>query len=156
MTSRINFKVTFKAKTIPFEQWDLNSTVGQVKSHLHDATLLPLDSQKLLWKGHILKEDSMPLKDLKIQDNSKLMLMGSLPTQVEQINQLDQKLQEQKRIAPLIRQKKKQAAAQHKRGPDPNANYTFHKISVIPEFPNPDKARQLLERLRDDRGVSRL
>lgn len=152
MSSKINFKVTFKSETIPFEQWDINSTIGQIKEHLHDTTSLPQDSQKLLWKGRILKDDTISLDELKIQDNSKLMLMGSLPTQVERVNQLDQKIQEQRRIAPMIRQKKKQAAQQ--RRPDPNANYTFHKISVIPEFPNPDKARQLLERLRDDRGVS--
>lgn len=152
MTSKINFKVTFKSETIPFEQWDINSTIGQIKEYLHDTTSLPQDSQKLLWKGRILKDDAISLNELKVQDNSKLMLMGSLPTQVEQVNQLDKKIQEQRRIAPMIRQKKKQAAQQ--RRPDPNANYTFHKISVIPEFPNPDKARQLLERLRDDRGVS--
>lgn len=152
MTSKINFKVTFKSETIPFEQWDINSTIGQIKEYLHDTTSLPQDSQKLLWKGRILKDDAISLNELKVQDNSKLMLMGSLPTQVEQVNQLDKKIQEQRRIAPMIRQKKKQAAQQ--RRPDPNANYTFHKISAIPEFPNPDKARQLLERLRDDRGVS--
>lgn len=152
MTSKINFRVTFKSEAIPFEQWDVSSTIGQIKESLHYTTSLPQESQKLLWKGRILKDDTISLNELNIQDNSKLMLMGSLPTQVEQVNQLDQKIQEQRRIAPMIRQKKKQAAQQ--RRPDPNANYTFHKISVIPEFPNPDKARQLLERLRDDRGVS--
>ncbi|CEP18140.1 hypothetical protein [Parasitella parasitica] len=150
MASKISFKVTFKSKTIAFEQWDLASTIGQVKKHLHDMTSLPPEAQKLLWKGHILKEDDISLSELKIQDNSKLMLMGSLPNQVEQVNQLDQKIQEQRRITPLIRQQKNK---QRKRQPDPNAKYTFHKISVIPEFPNPDKARQLLERLRDDRGI---
>lgn len=152
MTKQINFKVTFKSETIPFEQWDVNSTIGKIKENLYDTTSLPIESQKLLWKGRILKDDTISLNELKIQDNSKLMLMGSLPTQVEQVNQLDQKIQEQRRIAPIIRQKKKQAA--QRRRPDPNADYTFHKISVIPEFPNPDKATQLLERLRDDRGVS--
>ncbi|KAK4518974.1 uncharacterized protein ATC70_009201 [Mucor velutinosus] len=148
---RINFKVTFKSETIPFEQWDASSTVGQVKQHLHDTTSLPQDSQKLLWKGHILKDDAASINQLGIQDNSKLMLMGSLPTQVQQVNQLDQKIQEQRRIAPLIRQQKKKQA--QRRGPDPNANYTFHKISVIPEFQHSERARQLLERLRDDRGI---
>ncbi|GAN08704.1 WLM-domain-containing protein [Mucor ambiguus] len=148
---RINFKVTFKSETIPFEQWDAFSTVGQVKQHLHGTTSLPQDSQKLLWKGRILKDDAASLNQLGIQDNSKLMLMGSLPTQVQQVNQLDQKIQEQKRIAPLIRQQNKKQA--QRKGPDPNANYTFHKISVIPEFPNPEKAKRLLERLRDDRGI---
>lgn len=149
---RINFKVTFKSQTIPFDQWETSSTVGQIKQHLHDTTSLPQDSQKLLWKGRILKDDTTSLSQVGIQDNSKLMLMGSLPTQVQQVNQLDQKIQEQRKIAPLIRQQKKKQA--QRKGPDPNANYTFHKISVIPEFPHPEKARQLLERLRDDRGVS--
>ncbi|KAI8327316.1 WLM domain-containing protein [Blakeslea trispora] len=76
--------------------------------------------------------------------------MGSLPAQIQQVNQLDKRIEEQKRIAPTIRLRKQQT---QKRGPDPNAKYTFHKISVIEEFPQPEKARKLLERLRDDRGI---
>lgn len=151
MSNEINFKVGFKSNIITFEHWSLDATIEQVKEHLEKETGLPVDSQKLLWKGRILKDLNVCLRDLALQDGSKLMLMGSLPVQIEKINVLDKKIDEQRRLAPSIRLKKKQL--QQKRKPDPNANYTFHKISVIEEFPNPEKAKSLLERLRDDRGV---
>ncbi|KAI7894831.1 WLM domain-containing protein [Mucor mucedo] len=79
------------------------------------------------------------------------MLMGSLPVQIEKVTLQDQKIVEQRKLAPAIRLKKKQLLQQQK--PNPNAKYTFHKISVIPEFPQPEKAQSLLEKLRDDRGI---
>lgn len=153
MSNQIDFKVSFKSATILFNQWSIDATVEQVKQHLEQETQLPVDSQKLMWKGRILKDLEAKLKDLSIQDGSKLMLMGSLPVQIENVNNLDKKIDEQRRLAPSIRLKKKQQQQQRK--PSPNANYTFHKISVIPEFPFPEKAQSLLERLRDDRGVSK-
>jgi hypothetical protein len=146
MSSQIDFKVGYKSTVILFDQWSLDATVEQ-------ETQLPINSQKLMWKGHILKDLETSLKDLSIQNGSKLMLMGSLPVQIENVNNLDKKIDEQRRLAPAIRLKKKQQHQQRK--PNPNANYTFHKISIIPEFPNPEKAQSLLERLRDDRGVSK-
>lgn len=152
MSNNINFKVGFKSHTITFNQWSLDSTVEKVKKYLEQETELPIDSQKLMWKGRILKDPHVCLKDLGLQEGSKLMLMGSLPVQIEKVNLQDQKIIEQRRLAPAIRLKKKQLHQQQK--PNPNAKYTFHKISVIPEFPQPEKAQSLLERLRDDRGVS--
>jgi hypothetical protein len=152
MSNEINFKVGYKSTIVLFDHWSLDSTVEQVKQHLEAKTQLPIESQKLLWKGKILKDLSVQLKDVALQDGGKMMLMGSLPVQIEKVNDLDKKIDEQRRLAPTIRLKKKQL--QQQRQPDPNANYTFHKISVIPEFPNPEKAQSLLERLRDDRGVS--
>lgn len=149
--SIINFEVRFKSDIVKFTNWHVDSNIGQVKQHLEEETGVPKDGQKLLCKGKVLKDDLALLKDL-ITEGSKLMLMGSLPEQIEKVNVMDKKIDEQRKLAPTIRLKKKQL--HQKRGPDPNAKYTFHKISVIDEFPNPDKARQLLERLRDDRGVS--
>ncbi|KAI7906382.1 WLM domain-containing protein [Cokeromyces recurvatus] len=83
------------------------------------------------------------------------MLMGSLPTEIEQVINKDKKLNEQKRIAPTIQLKKHQQRQTTRvtRLGFNNSNYTFHKLTVIEEFPNPEKARKLLEKLRDDRGV---
>jgi hypothetical protein len=152
-TTHINFKVGFKSQTIFFENWSLDATINDVKHHLFNETSVPIESQKLLWKGRILKDLDSHLNQLSMQEGAKLMLMGSLPTQIEQVNQMDQKIAEQRRLAPTIRLNKTKLKQQQRRLPDPNANYTFHKISVIEEFPEPHKAKSLLERLRDDRGV---
>ena len=151
MATTIDFKVGYKSALIQFHQWDLNSTIEQLKQHLEQETQLPVESQKLLWKGRILKDLTVQLKDLSLQQGAKMMLMGSLPVQVENVNHLDKKIEEQRKLAPALRLKKKQ---QQQRKPNPNSNFTFHKISVIPEFPHPEKAQALLEKLRDDRGVS--
>jgi hypothetical protein len=150
----INFKVGFKSQIISFDNWPLDATIDDIKHHLYKETSLPTESQKLLWKGRILKDSTTHLSELSIQEGAKLMLMGSLPTQIEQVNEMDKKIDERRRLAPTIRLNKKKLLQQQKRLPDPNANYTFHKISVIEEFPEPHKANSLLERLRDDRGVS--
>ncbi|KAI8087827.1 WLM domain-containing protein [Gilbertella persicaria] len=150
-TNTIDFKVSFRLKTIPFEQWDLASTIEQVKQYLEQESGLPPDSQKLMFKGRILKDDQATLDQLGIKQGTKLMLTGSLPTQIQQVNQLDKKIEEQKRLAPSIRLKKNQLG--QRQAPDPNAKYTFHKMSVIEEFPHPEKAKKLLEKLRDDRGI---
>ena len=108
MTTHINFRVSFKSNTIEFTQYPLDSTVAQVKQRLEEETTLPVESQKLMHKGRILKDDRAQLSQLSIQEGNKLILMGSLPTQIEQVNQLDRKIEEQKRIAPNIRLKKQQ------------------------------------------------
>ena len=125
MATHVNFKVNFKSNIIEFEQYPLDSTVAHIKQRLEEETTIPVESQKLMHKGRILKDDQVQLSQLNIQEGSKLILMGSLPAQIQQVNQLDKRIEEQKRIAPTIRLRKQQT---QKRGPDPNAKYTFHKI----------------------------
>lgn len=150
--TQADFRVGYHSQTILLEQWDLDSTIQQVKQYLEERTSIPVDAQKLMWRGKILKENELQLKQLSpLQPtNNKMLLMGSSQKAIEKVNSMDKKLDEQRRIAPTIRAKK---------GPQPvksmkELKYTFHKISVIEEFPHPEKARNLLERLRDDRGVS--
>ncbi|KAG1053078.1 hypothetical protein G6F43_004815 [Rhizopus delemar] len=149
--TQADFRVGYQSQTILLEQWDLDSTIQQVKQYLEERTSIPVDAQKLMWRGKILKENELQLKQLSpLQPtNNKMLLMGSSQKAIERVNSMDKKLDEQRRIAPTIRAKK---------GPQPvksmkELKYTFHKISVIEEFPHPEKARNLLERLRDDRGI---
>lgn len=152
--THINFKVNIKSQTVPFVNWSLDATIHDVKVHLYNETSLPTESQKLVWKGRILKDLNARLSDLPLQEGAKLMLLGSLPTQIEQVHQMDKKIDEQRRLAPMIRLNKNKLKQQQRRIPNPNANYTFHKISVIEEFPEPHRAKELLERLKEDRGVT--
>ncbi|KAL0084058.1 WLM domain-containing protein [Phycomyces blakesleeanus] len=75
--------------------------------------------------------------------------MGSQPRQLKEAAEIDKKLNERLTLAPRLHKKT------IKRTPKTSEDhkYTFHRITTLPEFPNPDQAHKLLERLRDDRGV---
>lgn len=149
--TKADFQVGYQSQTILLEQWDLHSTVQQVKEYLEETTFIPIDAQKLLWKGKILKDNNIQLKDLPSVSptTNRMLLMGSPQKAIEKVNSMDKKLMEQRKIVPMIRMKKQQQPK-----PVKEMKYTFHKISVIEEFPHPERARKILERLRDDRGVS--
>ncbi|KAI8989438.1 WLM domain-containing protein [Pilobolus umbonatus] len=76
-----------------------------------------------------------------------MLLMGSTAAQIAKVNDMDKMREEQKRLSPHIKLKKPVIRQRVE------TKYTFHKLSVINEFPFPDKAYRLLERLRDDRGI---
>ncbi|ORZ25490.1 WLM domain-domain-containing protein [Absidia repens] len=79
-------------------------------------------------------------------------MMGTQPDQVAAVQQLDkniaQRREQQLTNVPLKRPQLYRPSRSVK-----DIKYTFHSIKVLPEFTQQDKARQLLERLRDDRGV---
>ncbi|KAI8979746.1 WLM domain-containing protein [Mycotypha africana] len=78
--------------------------------------------------------------------------MGSLPAQIEKVTEMDIKVEERRKIAATVRMKKNGV---YRGGAKSNldSNYTFHKLTVIEEFPKPEQAKKLLEKLRDDRGI---
>lgn len=144
----LNIKVSFKNQTIELANCNENCTVHELKAQLAESTGVPVEGQKLLHKGRILSNEKR-LADLSLANNAKLMLMGSQLQQIEQVMQQDQKIVTQQRLSaskPKVSARKSQKTAE-------DYKYTFHKISVIEEFPRPEEARKLLERLRNDRGV---
>lgn len=147
----ISFTVSFKGKSIPFTDWAVSTTVGQVKSKLADETNIANDHQKLMWKGKILQDDEASLETLAIPaivSKAKFMLTGTTHQDQAAVQQLD------KNIAALEQRRSKVAKRLYQQPRSvQDIKYTFHRISVLPEFQQQDKARQLLERLRDDRGV---
>jgi hypothetical protein len=147
----ISFTVSFKGKSIPFTNWAVSTTVGHVKSKLADETNIVNDHQKLMWKGKILQDDQATLDTLAIPailSKAKFMLTGTTQQDQAAVQQLD------KNIAALQQRRSTPAKRPFQRPrPVQDIKYTFHRISVLPEFHQQDKARQLLERLRDDRGV---
>nr|CAJ65915.1 BAG family molecular chaperone regulator 1 [Suberites domuncula] len=51
-------------------------TVAHLKDTLSELTDIPSESQKLIFKGKTLQEDSRPLCDLGIKQGSRLMVLG--------------------------------------------------------------------------------
>lgn len=142
------FRVSYKGQLIAVHDLVGTETVARLKEYIATETGLPPECQKLLHKGKILQDD-VPLGELGLTDKTKLMLMGTQPQQREQVAELDAKLRQRHTLAP---------ATTTKRRPLPptkdDLTYTFHRITVLEEFPRQDEARKLLERLKNDRGVS--
>ncbi|CAO3644799.1 unnamed protein product [Cunninghamella blakesleeana] len=150
--STINFKVSFKGKTYSMDNWLLDSTVGQLKEWLTQETSITSDCQKLLYKGKILQDDTATFTSIGLQPDSKLMMMGSQYQQIQNIQKLDQKITTQKQVQSTL--KKQKTKPYKKNMTEQDIKYTFHSISVLPEFPHQqDKAREILQRLKDDRGI---
>ena len=143
----ISFQISFKGTIYPIQEWNAESTLEELKSHVQDLTGVPVERQKLMYKG-LLKDNAQTLSDAKIQDGVKVMLIGSKDEDIRQVQEIDKKV-DRIRTTPVRK------AKAFKSGPNKDdIRYNFHKITVIEEFPEPEKARKLLERLRDDRGVS--
>ncbi|KAF7725438.1 hypothetical protein EC973_009612 [Apophysomyces ossiformis] len=147
----IDFKVTFKGKVIPLNSWDPMATIADLKQYLESETKLPIDCQKLLWKGRVLRNDQS-LEAIGLSANTKIILMGSQMKEVEAIEQMDKRLIERQSFAPRLSARMVSARKPVRRQPLPD-KYTFHRITVLEEFPESESARRLLERLRDDRGI---
>ncbi|CAO3658244.1 unnamed protein product [Umbelopsis vinacea] len=142
----ISFQVSFKGTIYQLNEWASESTVEELKLHLQDLTGVAVERQKLMFKG-LLKDNAQTLTDAKLGNGSKIMLMGSKDEEIRQVHEIDKQV-DRIRATPVRK------AKVFKSGPSKeDVRYNFHKITVIEEFPEPEKARKLLERLRDDRGI---
>ncbi|CAG8741896.1 31629_t:CDS:2 [Racocetra persica] len=142
-----SFQVTFKGKTIQVENLKSSYSIRNLKEYLAEETSIPVDFQKLFYKG-LLNNDST-LLECNFKNGIKVLLVGSSQQDIQAIKEADSKIINQ----PL---RSKYAINPYKNVRVENSfdsKYTFHKIEVIEHFPNPDRARALLEKLRDDRGI---
>jgi hypothetical protein len=125
-----------------------DETIQQLKEKLESLTLVPIANQKLMLKG-LLKDNTATLSQAGITNNTKLMLIGST---VDEVKDVQKSAPESK--LPFERPKPK--------GPKVAAYSTrkyqssrIGRIDVL-DLPNADKARAILERLANDRGIAAL
>jgi hypothetical protein len=145
-TDTISFQISFKGTLYELKDRDSQSTVQELKQHLQDLTGVPVERQKLMFKG--LMKNEQTLSEAKVSQGSKIMLIGSKDEDIKQVQEIDKRVERMKTTP--IRKAKVYKSGTSKE----DIRYNFHKISVIEEFPEPEKARKLLERLKIDRGVS--
>ncbi|KAI9173302.1 hypothetical protein H9P43_007433 [Blastocladiella emersonii ATCC 22665] len=139
----ITLEVAFQRRTFHLDAVDpAATTLGSVKEMLAEWSGVPIAGQKLMYKGKLLANDAADLAASGITASAKLLLSGSSAADVKRI--------QDKRTAapykPVSLYAKKPASAA------PASQYTFHAIEVLP-LPQADRARAVLERLRDDTGV---
>jgi hypothetical protein len=138
----VSLQVSFRGQTITVSLPN-DSTILTLKESLEQSTSIPPTHQKLLSKGHRL-QDSDSINPLK---GTKLMLIGTAPTTVTEINSHKPAVRTRSPYAVKLPTKQASATA------TPDALYTFHRLVPLPHLPNVNLARDLLDRLVHDRGI---
>lgn len=155
-------------------QVDLTSTVSSFQAHLAELTSVPIENQKLLFKGKKTSakgDDALEIFGLK--DGTKIQMLGST---VEEIGCLRAVEDEKKRTEQILRNRETQARVRRTSSTsiaNPltvisaqtyspsnrsnasalNLSYRFHDVQPLAHLPNPDSARSLLTKLANDDAI---
>lgn len=127
------------------------STVDDLKQRLYELTSVPVDKQKLLWKG--MKRGVATLEGSGLKRGSKVTLVGASEVDIQSMHQAEA---EAIRRAEIMR--KREA-----RGPTKvrdtsgssagDAQFRFHRIEPLSHLPNPQQARDTLNKLANDPAI---
>ncbi|RHZ60536.1 hypothetical protein Glove_352g15 [Diversispora epigaea] len=139
----LNFHVIFGKTVIQVENWPIDSTIQKIKEYVEEKTRISVDSQTLIYNKEKLKNDTT-LRYNNFKSGIKVMLIGSFQEAIQEVKEIDSRITHQ----PL--ESRTEYAI--------NVRFCHikpgtHHIKVIEHFPNPDKAREILMKLRDDRGI---
>ncbi|CAE6456066.1 unnamed protein product [Rhizoctonia solani] len=128
-----------------------NDTFGQLQQTLYEMTSVPVDKQKLLWKG--MKRGAIKLDGLGLKNGSKITLIGTPEKAIELMHKAEA---EATRRADILR-------ARESRGPTKaqsttsstagDTQFRFHRIEPHSNLPNPIPARNLLSKLSVDPAI---
>ncbi|CAM9264285.1 unnamed protein product [Ectocarpus sp. 13 AM-2016] len=175
----MELQVSFRGKPLTVTGVDHATAVQNLKNKLEELTAVPVANQKLILKGKALRDEAGTLEtagvlvpspaqtattktaterheekgDTFVQ-KSKLMLVGSKPSEVEEV------LREQDRVrvrndlnGEIIPKGYKKVALNHPPGPSDLSPYRFERIETLPGLPEEETARKILESLAADPGV---
>jgi hypothetical protein len=85
----VNFKVVYNKQSFNVS-FPMDSTVLSLKEHVQQLTDVEVNNQKMMFKG--LMKDDMTLRDHKLTNGSKVMIVGSKTTDIQSVNQSTSKL----------------------------------------------------------------
>lgn len=83
--------VSFQGVSTPLDNLALDSTtLADLNNLLWELTNVPIDAQKLLWKGKKASVDSSTtLQDAGLKPGTKIMLLGTTATQLSDFKQAE-------------------------------------------------------------------
>ncbi|KAG0344462.1 hypothetical protein BG004_004467 [Podila humilis] len=126
---------------------------------ISSQTELPLSGLKVSFKGRALRVDHPDPADTSEHvitkypginaPNIKLFVLGTTEKDVAKVHSIDSHIQTRKSFRPPPAAKRSQLV----RTQDDD-KFTFGAIQVLPQFEQQDKARSLLERLKQDKGIT--
>ena len=170
MTATIS--VSHKGKSYVI-QVDLTNTVSSFQAELEELTSVPIENQKLLFKGKkTLAKGHDTLLSFGLKDGIKVQMLGPTAADISGLRALED---EKKRTDQVLRDRETQARVRRatfasvvcqltqysqtyspstrSRASALNISYRFHHIQPLSHLPNPDSARSFLTRLASDEAI---
>ncbi|OCH85878.1 WLM-domain-containing protein [Obba rivulosa] len=140
---------TYKLSLLPTD------TLALLYARLEELTGVPPPLQKLLYKGKKLNttpDDT--LEQAGLRHGTKLQMLGTRPDELQGLQKTETEHQRRERI---LRERAARGPVKvrstARSGPDPDAQFRFHRIEPLAHLPVPESARTLLQRLADDPAV---
>jgi len=80
----LNFKMVWNKQNYEVNSLGTLNSVGHMRKHIEELTGIPCKMQKIMYKG-LVKDDNATLQDVKINNNAKVMVVGSTPKDIEKV-----------------------------------------------------------------------
>ena len=80
----LNFKMVWNKQNYEVNKLGTLNSVGHMRKHIEELTGIPCKMQKIMYKG-LVKDDNATLSDVKINNNAKVMVVGSTPKDIEKV-----------------------------------------------------------------------
>ncbi|KAG9099265.1 hypothetical protein FS749_001682 [Ceratobasidium sp. UAMH 11750] len=127
------------------------SSIDDLKQRLYELTSVPVDKQKLLWKG--MKRGAVVLEELGLKNGSKITLVGTPESAIQSMHRAEA---EASRRTEIMRNREARDPTKVRDTSVPStkdAQFRFHRIEPLSHLPNPIQARSTLSKLANDPAI---
>lgn len=127
------------------------STVDELKHRLHDLTSVPVDNQKLLWKG--MQRSATELHQAGLRNGSRITLVGVSGDALQSVHRAEA---DSTRRNEILKNREARGPTKVRDTSTPSssqAQFRFHRIEPLTNLPNPIQARSILTKLANDPAI---
>lgn len=127
------------------------STVDELKRRLYDLASVPVDNQKLLWKG--IQRSATQLHQAGLKNGSRITLVGVSEDALQSVHRAEA---DATRRNEILRGREARGPTKVRDTSAPSssqAQFRFHRIEPLPNLPNPIQARSILNKLANDPAI---
>ncbi|KAG9102961.1 hypothetical protein FRC06_000666 [Ceratobasidium sp. 370] len=127
------------------------NSIDDLKQRLYELTSVPVDKQKLFWKG--MKRGGVVLGELGLKNGSKITLVGASEGAIQSMHRAEA---EASRRAEIMRNREARGPTKVRDTPassTKDAQFRFHRIEPLSHLPNPIQARSTLSKLANDPAI---
>ncbi|KIY68030.1 WLM-domain-containing protein [Cylindrobasidium torrendii FP15055 ss-10] len=157
MASTYTFLFRGKSHSLSFSP---DEPVDVLKAELERLTAVAPSMQKLLYKGKnvlLNTPPEAPITSLNIPSGSKIQLLGTTNSELNNIQAVEV---ERQRIERIKRERAAKGQTYKLRSTSAVTSsswtYRFHQIIPLPHLPKPDEAMTVLQRLADDPAIQHI
>lgn len=147
----MELRVLYRREELGVEGLSESTSVGELKDQVEELTGVVKRLQKLVWKGKLLDCNDMTLKEagLPVVGLAVLYLVGSKEEDVKAIEDL----KGDSLLKPFEKIRRRKYEAKVTKAITTPSKYGFLELEPLPGFDDADIVRQILDQLRNDRGI---